>query len=162
MTYTWLGLAGWLLASFAAGGIGALATRRARAFYADIVKPRWAPPGWLFGPVWTALYIMMGVAAWLAWRDAGWRGATVALTLFVVQLVCNALWSWIFFAWRRAGVAFAEIVVLFALVLATHLAFSHVNGTAALLLVPYLVWVAFAGALNFAIWRANGDRMGVR
>src|SRR5690348_5660064 len=98
-----LGLIGWMLATLAAGAVGALATRQAPAFYAGLVKPAWAPPGWLFGAVWTALYVAMGLAAWLVWRQAGWAGATVGLSLFLAQLVCNALWSWLFFTWRRGG-----------------------------------------------------------
>ncbi|HVX41964.1 MAG TPA: TspO/MBR family protein [Gemmatimonadaceae bacterium] len=159
MTASWLGLIAWLVASLAAGGVGALATRNARSFYAGLVKPAWAPPGWLFGPVWTILYILMGVAAWLVWRAAGWAGAAGALSLFVGQLVCNALWSWIFFAWRRAALAFVEIILLLVLIVATLFAFAHVRPLAAVLLVPYLGWVIFATALTRAIWRANGDRL---
>lgn len=155
MRTAWLGLVGWLLASLAAGAAGALATTQAREFYAGLVKPAWAPPGWLFGPVWTVLYVLMGVAAWLVWRRAGWNGAAGALSLFVVQLVCNAAWSWIFFAWRRGALAFADIVLLLALIVATLLAFARVDRRAAVLLVPYLGWVAFATALTYAVWRGN-------
>jgi len=140
----------WLVVSLAAGGVGALATRNAREFYASLAKPAWAPPGWLFGPVWTVLYVLMGVAAWLVWRSAGWSGASVALSLFLVQLVCNAAWSWIFFAWRSGALAFADIVLLLVLIVATMLAFARVHGLAALLLLPYLAWVVFATALTFA------------
>jgi tryptophan-rich sensory protein len=149
----------WLLVSLAAGGVGALATRNAREFYASLAKPAWAPPGWLFGPVWTVLYVLMGVAAWLVWRSAGWRGASGALSLFLVQLLCNAAWSWIFFAWRRGALAFADIVLLLALIVATMLAFARVHGLAALLLLPYLAWVLFATALTYAIWRGNADKL---
>ena len=149
----------WLLVSLAAGGVGALATRNAREFYASLAKPAWAPPGWLFGPVWTVLYVLMGVAAWLVWRSAGWSGASVALSLFLVQLVCNAAWSWIFFAWRSGALAFADIVLLLVLIVATMLAFARVHGLAALLLLPYLAWVVFATALTFAIWRGNPDKV---
>jgi len=149
----------WLVVSLAAGGVGALATRNAREFYASLAKPAWAPPGWLFGPVWTVLYVLMGVAAWLVWRSAGWSGASVALSLFLVQLVCNAAWSWIFFAWRSGALAFADIVLLLVLIVATMLAFARVHGLAALLLLPYLAWVVFATALTFAIWRGNPDKV---
>ena len=159
MTRSWLGLIGWLLVSLAAGAVGALATRNARDFYAGLVRPSWAPPGWLFGPVWTVLYLMMGVAAWLVWREQGWRGAAGALSVFLVQLLCNALWSWLFFAWRRCGLAFAEILLLAGLIVATALAFGRVRTLAAALLLPYLAWVTFASALNYAIWRANADRL---
>ncbi len=149
----------WLVVSLAAGGVGALATRNAREFYASLAKPAWAPPGWLFGPVWTVLYVLMGVAAWLVWRSAGWGGASGALSLFLVQLVCNAAWSWIFFAWRSGALAFADIVLLLVLIVATMLAFARVHGLAALLLLPYLAWVVFATALTFAIWRGNPDEV---
>lgn len=155
MTKSWLGLIGWLLVSLAAGAVGALATRNAREFYAGLVKPSWAPPGWLFGPVWTVLYLMMGVAAWLVWRQEGWRGAAGALSLFLVQLLCNALWSWLFFAWRRGGLAFADIVLLIALIIATALAFARLRTLAAALLLPYLAWVAYATALTYALWRSE-------
>lgn len=158
----WLSLFGWLLATLATGAIGALSTRHAREFYAGLVKPAWAPPGWLFGPVWTVLYLLMGVAAWLVWRRAGWSGATTALSLFLAQLVCNALWSWIFFAWHRGDLAFAEIIVLFGLIVATVVAFDRVHRSAAVLLLPYLAWVTFAAALNLAIWRANVAQLSAR
>lgn len=156
----WLGLIGWLLLSLATGAVGALATRQAREFYSDLMRPAWAPPGWLFGPVWTTLYVLMGVAAWLVWRRAGWSGATSGLSLFVAQLIANALWSWIFFAWRRGGFAFAEILLLLALIVATMVAFARVHRVAALLLVPYLGWVLFATALTLSLWRANLDQLG--
>jgi translocator protein len=156
------GLIGWLLASLATGAIGALATRDAREFYAGLMKPEWAPPGWLFGPVWTALYLLMGVAAWLVWRRAGWSGAAGALSLFLAQLVCNALWSWVFFAWRRGAWALADIVLLVVLIVATLVTFARVHRLSALLLVPYLAWVLFATALTYAIWRANPDQLSQR
>ena len=155
----WVGLIAWLVASLATGAVGALATRHAREFYAGLVRPAWSPPGWVFGPVWTALYLLMGVAAWLVWRRAGWAGATVALSLFVAQLVCNAAWSWCFFAWRRGALALADILLLLALIVATMFAFAQVHTLAALLLLPYLAWVAFATALTRAIWRANAEQL---
>jgi len=159
ITKSWLGLIGWLIASLATGAIGALATRQARDFYAALVRPSWAPPGWVFGPVWTTLYLMMGVAAWLVWRRAGWNGAAVALSLYVAQLLCNALWSWLFFAWRRADLAFADIVVLAVLIVATALTFARVRTLAAVLLLPYLVWVLFATALTLSLWRGNAGQL---
>lgn len=158
----WGGLVLWLLVSLAAGGVGALATRHAREFYGGLVKPSWAPPGWLFGPVWTVLYLLMGVAAWLVWRRAGWGGAGGALTLFVVQLVVNAAWSWIFFAWRRGALALADIVLLLGLIVATMIGFARVDGVAAVLLLPYLGWVMFATALTYSIWRSNPDPLSPR
>lgn len=150
-----LGLAGWLLASFAAAGVGGFASVNAAGFYAELVQPPWAPPAWLFGPVWSVLFLLMGVSAWLVWRDHGFRGAGAALKLFLVQLLANALWSWLFFAWRQGAFAFAEIVVLWLLIAATIYRFWRLHRLAALLLVPYLAWVSFAAALNFALWRLN-------
>ena len=162
MTRSWVGLIGWMLVVFAAAAVGALSTRRARDFYAGLVKPSWAPPGWLFGPVWTVLYLLMAMAAWLVWRTAGWSGAALALSLFLAQLACNALWSWLFFAWRRGALAFAEIILLLALIVATVVAFYQVQTLAAVLLLPYLAWVAFATALTLVVWRANVDQLSPR
>jgi tryptophan-rich sensory protein len=162
MTTSLLGLIGWLLVVLVAAAVGALATRHARPFYAGLVRPTWAPPGWIFGPVWTALYLLMGVAAWLVWRTAGWAGAAGALSLFLGQLVCNASWSWFFFAWRRGALAFADIVLLLGLIIATLVAFARVQRLAAVLLLPYLAWVIFATALTRAIWRANVDQLSPR
>src|SRR5512146_1689420 len=155
MTKSSLGLIGWLLASLATGAIGALATRHAREFYAGLVKPAWAPPGWLFGPVWTALYVLMGIAAWLVWREAGWTGARAAFVLFFVQLALNALWTWLFFAWRNGALALAGIVVLLIFIVATMIAFGRVSRPAAVLLVPYLCWVLFATVLTAAVLSRN-------
>jgi tryptophan-rich sensory protein len=155
-----LGLAGWLAASFATGAIGALATARASAFYGALAQPAWAPPGWLFGPVWTLLFILMGLAAWLVWREHGFRGARLALGLYGLQLVANALWSWIFFAWQLGAVAVAEIAVLWLLIAATLAAFWRLHRLAALLLLPYLAWVSFAAALTFSLWRLNPATLG--
>ncbi|KAG1184282.1 hypothetical protein G6F35_015136 [Rhizopus arrhizus] len=98
---------------------------------------------------------MMAVAAWLVWRERGWRGARPALTLYLVQLAVNALWSWLFFGWKLGALAFADILVLIVLVCATILGFLRIQRGAAVLLLPYLAWISFASALNFAVWRAN-------
>jgi translocator protein len=153
------GLVGLLVAivvCFAAAGVGSLATMDAiPTWYAALRKPSWNPPNWVFGPVWSLLYLMMAVAAWQVWRTAGWPGARPALGLFAVQLLLNVGWSVVFFGLHRPGWAFAEIVVLWCAILATLLAFRAVSPVAALLLVPYLLWVSFASALNLAIWRLN-------
>ncbi len=148
-------LVGWLAVSLLAGAIGGVASANAGSFYSQLVRPAWAPPGWLFGPVWTVLYVLMGIAAWLVWRAAGWSGARAALALFVLQLALNALWTWIFFAWRNGALALAEIVLLIVVVIATIVAFSRQSRAAALLLVPYLCWIAFATVLTAAIWSRN-------
>lgn len=154
-----VGLAVFLLLSLAAGALGGLWTAPATqpgGWYSQIEKPSWTPPSWLFGPVWTALYVAMGVAAWLVWRRGGWEANRGALTLFFVQLVLNAAWSGLFFGLESPGLAMAEIVLLWMFILATLLAFWRVSRVAGLLLVPYLLWVTFASALNFAVWRLNG------
>lgn len=150
-----LGLAGWLLLTFAAGAVGAVASADAAAFYNGLVRPGWAPPAWVFAPVWTVLYAVIGIAAWLVWRARGFRSGAAALSLFAVQLAANALWTWLFFAWRQGGLAFVEILVLWVLILSTIIAFRRIRPVAALLLVPYLAWVGYACALNLSLWRLN-------
>jgi tryptophan-rich sensory protein len=150
-----VGLLGWLILCFAAAGIGALATAEAGEFYQQLVRPDWAPPAWLFAPVWTTLYLLMGIAAWLVWRTHGFRGARTALVLFIVQLAVNALWSWLFFVWRRGDLAFAEVLVLWCLIVATVISFWRLKPLAAALLLPYLGWVTFASALTYSTWRLN-------
>lgn len=121
-------------------------------WYAGLVKPAWNPPAWLFGPVWTFLYLSMAVAAWGVWKKAGW---SPALNLWLAQFVLNALWSPLFFGLHQMGLAFAEIVLLWAAVLATFLSFLKVERWAGWLLAPYLAWVSFAAVLNFTLWRLN-------
>jgi tryptophan-rich sensory protein len=135
-------LAGWLLLAFAAAVVGAVASADAANFYAQLVKPPWAPPAWVFGPVWSILYALMGVAAWLVWRSP--RPARGALWLFVAQLAANALWSWLFFAWRLGALAAVEVLVLLALIAASVLAFWRSSRTAALLLL-----------LTWSVWRRD-------
>lgn len=149
------GLAGWLLLALATGAIGAIASVNAKEFYAQLAKPAWAPPAALFGPVWTALYCLMGIAAWLVWRRGGFAPARNALLLFIVQLGVNALWSWLFFVWHLGAMSFAEVLGLWMLIIATLVAFWRISPVAGLLLVPYLAWVSFAAALNFSTWRLN-------
>ena len=137
-------------------GIGWLLTAAAvREWYPDIRKPSWTPPDWLFGPVWTVLFLLMAVSAWVFWGRADGRTLRVGLGLFLGQLVLNALWSGLFFALRSPGLAFAEIVVLWAAIAATLVSFGRVSALAAGLLVPYLLWVTYATALNGAIWVMN-------
>lgn len=155
-----LGLLGWAVLCYAAASVGALASVRAGTFYAELSRPGWAPPGELFAPVWTVLYALMALAAWLVWRARGFAGARVELGLFVVQLTVNALWTWLFFAWRLGGLAFAEILLLLALIAATTLAFWRIRPLAGALLLPYLAWVAFAAALTWATWQRNPEVLG--
>ncbi len=155
----WVGLAGWLVVTAIAAVAGGAASVNARTYYAALVQPAWAPPGWLFGPVWTTLYVLMGVAAWMVWRVGGFGAARAALSLYLVQLVLNALWTWLFFAWHRGALAFAEIVLLWIVIAATLVAFWRVRPLAGALLVPYLLWVSFASALNYAVWQLNPERL---
>lgn len=155
-----LGLAGWLLISFAAAAVGAVASVNAGDFYQQLARPDWAPPGWLFSPVWTTLYVLMGVAAWLVWRAHGFGAARAALVLFMIQLAVNALWSWLFFVWRQGALAFVEALLLWALIACTVVAFWRLHRLAAGLLLPYLAWVGFACALTFVTWRMNPGMLG--
>jgi tryptophan-rich sensory protein len=147
--------------SLAAGGIGSIASSGSREFYAALDSPAWAPPGWLFGPVWTTLYILMGLAAWLVWRERVGRAERASaarrwgLVLFVAQLALNALWTWLFFRWRAGAWAFAEILLLWLAIAAVALLFARVRPLAAWFLAPYLAWVTYAAALTWAIWRRN-------
>lgn len=154
------GLIGWFAVSFAASAIGAVASVQAGAFYGQLAQPSWAPPASVFGPVWTVLYALMAIAAWLVWRQGGMRANRTALSLFVIQLVLNALWSWLFFAWHLGGLAFAEIVVLWVLVAATVLSFWRTHPLAGALLTPYLAWVGFASVLNYRVWQLNPQMLG--
>ncbi|MBP7148380.1 MAG: tryptophan-rich sensory protein [Acidobacteria bacterium] len=155
-----IGLGGWLALTFVAATLGGLASAQAGSFYQQLARPAWAPPGWIFGPVWTVLYILMAIAAWLAWRERGLGGATLALGLFIAQLALNALWTWLFFAWRQGGLAFAEILLLWLLIVATVIAFWRVRPLAGALLLPYLAWVTFATALSYTTWRLNPQILG--
>ena len=150
-----LGFSGWFLVTFLAAALGARASISASSFYADLALPAWAPPASLFGPVWTALYAMMALAAFLVWRQRGWRAAAPALRLYLLQLGINALWSWLFFGWKLGALAFADILLLLALIVTTLVAFWRVHKLAACLLLPYLAWVSFASVLNYAVWQAN-------
>jgi tryptophan-rich sensory protein len=141
---------------FVAAGVGSYFTvPAARSWYPGLAKPAWTPPSWLFGPVWTALYTLMGISLWLVWRERGVGGAVPAVALFGAQLTLNALWTVVFFGMRAPGAAFAEIVALLVSILATILAFAAISRVAAVLLVPYFVWSLYAAALNYAVWQLN-------
>lgn len=143
--------------SLSAGAIGSLFTASAIPdWYAALNKPALSPPNWVFGPIWTMLYVLMGVAAFLIWqKGSAKKEVRLALSVFVLQLALNALWSIIFFGWRNPGLAFFEILLMWASILWTIVLFHKASRPAALLLVPYLMWVTFAGYLNYAIWRLN-------
>jgi len=154
------GLIGWLAVSFIASAIGAVASLQADQFYTKFIRPDWAPPPFIFGPVWTVLYALMGIAAWLVWRAEGFRAARVALTLFLLQLIPNAAWTWLFFARQQGGLAFWDILLLWVLIVATMVAFWRIRPVAGVLLVPYLLWVSFASVLNYAMWQLNPGLLG--
>lgn len=153
------GLLGSLALAFAASGVGAIAAFDAGAFYEQLNRPGWAPPASIFGPAWSALYLLMASAAWLVWREPEGPGRARALALYVVQLGVNALWSWLFFGWRLGALAFVDVTVLLALILASLIAFWRIRPLAGILLVPYLGWVAFATALTWAVWQGNREML---
>jgi benzodiazapine receptor len=124
-------------------------------WYRALIKPTWNPPNWIFGPVWSTLYLMMAVAAWLIWMKRGTHPVGLPLGLYAVQLALNAAWTAIFFGAHRMGWAFAEIALLDALILACVVAFWPVSRPASLMMVPYFAWVSFASFLNFTLWRLN-------
>jgi tryptophan-rich sensory protein len=134
---------------------------QAREFYADLVQPAWAPPGAVFGPVWTILYGLMAIAAWSVWKAESSEARRAGLWLFLVQLIFNGVWSWLFFVWQWGLLAFVDIAVLWGLILATMVYFSRVRPLAAILLLPYLLWVSFAAILNYAVWHLNPIVLGM-
>ncbi|MBV2130513.1 TspO/MBR family protein [Arsukibacterium indicum] len=142
-----------LALTYLAAAIGALGSINAASFYTELQLPAFAPPAWLFGPVWTALYTLMAVAAWLVWRTG--QQTRLALGLYFVQLAVNALWSWLFFAWYQGALAFVNIMLLLPLIIITSLLFWRHKKRAGLLMIPYILWVSFAAVLNFSIWQLN-------
>ena len=149
---SWLALLGFGLAVAAVAAVGGLGVSGTAAEYQSLVTPPWAPPSWLFGPVWTVLYIMIAVAGWVAWRRAGW---TAGLTWYVVQLVLNAAWTPLFFGAGWYVAALVDIVALWFALSVTVALFWRTSRLAALLLVPYWAWVAYATALTAAIVALN-------
>lgn len=148
-------LAGWLALCFAAAALGGLAGAGPGAWYASLQKPSWNPPAWIFGPVWTVLYTLMALCAWLVWRRGGWTAQRGPLRLFLFQLALNAAWTPLFFGLHQPGWALLDILLLLAAIAATIRAFWPIHRPAALLLLPYLAWIAFATLLNFTLWRMN-------
>ena len=138
---------------FAAAGIGGFFPPD--SWYASLNRPSYAPPNWVFGPVWTLLYVMMAVAGWLVWKSSGSVGKRFALTMFGIQLVLNAAWSVIFFGWHQPGWAFLEICMLWLAIATTVVSFKRRSSAAAVLLIPYLAWVSFAAVLNYGFWSLN-------
>ena len=152
----WLALAGFVVVNVIVSGIGGAITSSSVAdWYPTLAKPPFNPPDWLFGPVWTLLYVVMAVAAWRVWRQAGWREARSALLIYFLQLGVNLSWSALFFGLRRPDLALADCLLLLVLVIVTVFAFWRHDGTAALLMVPYALWVGFACLLNASIVALN-------
>ena len=145
-----LSLLPFLAACFVAALSGAVF--RPGAWYEGLAKPSWRPPNWLFGPAWTVLYICIAISGWLVWRQVGFTGA---LIVYAVQLALNAGWSACSFGLHRLDLAFGELILLWLSIAATLVMFVPISTAAALLLVPYLAWVTFAGALNFTLWQMN-------
>lgn len=145
-----IALIAWIVLCQAAGATGALVTDA--DWYRELARPSWAPPGWVFGPVWVTLYTMMGVAAWLVWRTPSTSARTHALRWFAAQLALNAIWTPVFFGLRSLGGGLVVIVLLVGAIVATIRAFHRVAPPPAWLLAPYLAWVSFATALNASLW----------
>jgi tryptophan-rich sensory protein len=150
----WLVLAGFILVCLVTGGLGGWVTAQSVTdWYPTLVKPSWNPPNWIFGPVWTALYLMMAVAAWLVWRSDG--NIRAAMILFFSQLALNFAWSFLFFGARSPWLGLMDIAMLWLALVITVIVFFQKSAAAGLLMLPYLVWVSFAAILNLAIWRLN-------
>ena len=151
------GLLVFLVICLGVGGLGGIATApEIKGWYATLTKPSWNPPNWIFGPMWTTLFVMMAVSAWLVWKRPGIKLNSLPMILFAIQLVLNSAWSWIFFNLHMIGAAFAELCVLWVAIAVTMYIFFKHSKLAGGLMIPYLAWVTFAGCLNFAIWRLNG------
>lgn len=149
------GLAGFLALTLVVGfAAGQVTTPNIASWYNDLAKPSFNPPNWVFAPVWTGLYVLMAIAAWRVWRKSGWRQGP-AMALWVLQLALNFAWSFIFFGAHAPMAAFAELTVLWVVLLVTLVVFGRIDRLAGWLLIPYWAWVSFAGVLNFWVWRLN-------
>jgi benzodiazapine receptor len=139
---------------FFAAWLGSRFTRPSLVpWYASLAKPSWTPPNWVFAPAWTVIFALMAIAGWQIWRGTGFQ--TIGMGLFALQLVLNVAWSWLFFGLKSPAAGMLDIVVLWLAILATTIVFWRQNHAAGWLFVPYLGWVTYAAALNFAIWRMN-------
>lgn len=150
----------WQGITWVAAVVGSVASIRAGDFYGELIRPVWAPPASVFGPVWSALFVLMGVAAWWVWLHRERGDARWPLVLYGVQLCFNGMWSWLFFVWKLGGPAFVDILLLWLLIAATLVGFWRQRTLAGMLMVPYLLWVSFAAVLNFAVWRLNPGVLG--
>ncbi len=156
MSKGWIGLGAFVAICFLAAVIGSWFTAASvKSWYPTLLKPAGTPPAWVFGPVWSTLYLLMGTAAWLVWRHRSAADVTVALALFFAQLALNATWSFVFFGLRQPGLALFGIVALLAAIIATMTSFVQLSQLAFWLMTPYAAWVLYATFLNFGIWRLN-------
>ncbi len=152
-----MGAVGWLVLTFTAAVLGVRFLPD--EWYRQLNKPTWNPPNSIFAPVWTVLYLLMAVAAWLVWHRYNMEGALVPLVLYIAQLLLNAAWTWLFFGLHRISGALIEIVILWVTILVTFIWFWQLEPLAGILLLPYLAWVSFAAVLNGTIWRMNRQRL---
>lgn len=145
--------------TFLAAYVGSIASIRASDFYSELERPSWAPPGWIFGPVWTTLYCLMAISASLVWatdsKDKYPKDKYLGTGIYAAQLLLNSLWSWLFFAWKNGAFAFGEVILLAGMVLANVIVFWRVHRVAAVLLIPYLLCVMFASCLTYKVWQLN-------
>lgn len=156
MSKDWIAILVFCGICFGVGASGSIVTASSvKTWYPRLLKPTGTPPPWVFGPVWSTLYLLMAVAAWLVWRQRIHEDVRMALTLFLAQLILNGLWSFIFFGLRRPGTALAEILLLLAAIALTTMRFAHFSIPSFWLMTPYGAWVLYASYLNFGIWRLN-------
>ncbi len=156
MSREWIGLGAFIGICFLAAAIGSWFTAASvKSWYPTLMKPAGTPPAWVFGPVWSMLYVLMATAAWLVWKQRSSADVTLALALFFAQLALNATWSFLFFGLRRPGLALLEIAVLLAAIIATTSTFAQFSRPAFWLMTPYVAWVSYATFVNFGIWRLN-------
>ena len=155
----WLTFALFVGICFSVAAVGSVWTATSvRTWYARLQKPSFNPPSWVFGPVWSVLYLSMAVSAWLVWRNAGWNAPRAAFMVFFIQLGLNLAWSGLFFGLHNPGLALLDILALLAAIVATAMAFRSFSEAAFWLMIPYAMWVGFASLLNFEIWRLNQGR----
>jgi benzodiazapine receptor len=148
-----IGALGALIITFGAAYIGSRFP--VDEWYTALSKPSWNPPNWLFGPVWSVLYLLMAISVWLVWKKEGFQAAFIPLSIFLLQLILNAAWSWLFFGLHELGIAFIEIMVLWLSILVCIIMFWRMVPISGILLVPYLLWVTFASILNYTLWQLN-------
>ncbi|MBU4069799.1 MAG: tryptophan-rich sensory protein [Nanoarchaeota archaeon] len=155
MAIKWVLLIAFIVVCNLIGALGAVWTSSDGSWYKNINKPSFNPPSWIFGPVWTLLFTLMGISLYLVWNSPSSKIRLIALILFVVQFAFNVAWSYLFFGLNKPGLAFAEILIMLGFIIATTIYFFRVNKISGYLLIPYILWVSFASFLNYSIWRLN-------